>query len=122
MPLRAEAFTPATQRTKASRKRDADRTRYNAPWRAWYGTAKWQATRHAQLSEHPLCVMCIDNDETITQADVCDHVEPHRGDEVKFWAGPFQSLCFACHNGRKQREESAASVRIDVNDINGLLD
>ena len=41
----------------------------------------------------------------VTAATVCDHIEPHKGDPVKFWSGPFQSLCKAHHDGRKQREE-----------------
>jgi len=52
---------------------------------------------------------------------VCDHVTAHRGSEELFWSGPFQSLCFSCHNSKKQREERNNS-KIDVNDINGLLD
>lgn len=122
VPLRAQSFRPPTQRSSIERKRDADKRRYGAPWRAWYGTARWAAIREAQLSAHPLCVMCMENDETITSANVCDHITPHRGNEDLFWSGPFQSLCEACHNGRKQREEQDGAQRIDINDINGLLD
>ena len=121
MPTRTPRFNPPTQRTKQERKRDADRSRYNAPWRAWYGAARWVAIRQTQLSEHPLCAMCIEV-EDVTAANVCDHVTPHRGDETLFWSGPFQSLCEACHNGRKQREERAQSSRVNINDINALLD
>lgn len=42
---------------------------------------------------------------------VCDHIEPHRGDEAKFWAGPFQTLCAPCHNGTKQRIERRRAGR-----------
>jgi 5-methylcytosine-specific restriction protein A len=66
--------------------------------------------------------MCLADDETVTAANVCDHITPHRGDEAMFWSGPFQSLCVAHHNGRKQREERSDGTRIDINDINGLLD
>ncbi|MCJ2010440.1 ATP-binding protein [Methylobacterium sp. J-092] len=41
----------------------------------------------------------------MTPATVCDHVEPHRGDVERFWAGPFQSVCAHCHNSHKQRQE-----------------
>jgi 5-methylcytosine-specific restriction protein A len=83
---------------------------------------RWQRLREAQLSAHPLCAMCLEA-EIVEEAKVCDHVEPHRGDETLFWSGPFQSLCEACHNGRKQREEHASMrKRININDINGLLD
>ncbi len=39
-------------------------------------------------------------------ATVADHVEPHRGDPVKFWEGRLQSLCKPCHDRDKQREEN----------------
>lgn len=121
MPLKIPSFKPTAQRTTLHRKRDADRRRYDTPWRAWYKTPQWQRIREAQLSAHPLCVMCLE-DEVVQEAKVCDHVVPHRGDAALFWSGPFQSLCEPCHNGRKQREElSAGSLRININDINGLI-
>jgi hypothetical protein len=49
----------------------------------------------------------------ITIATVCDHVDRHRGNETKFWAGPFQSLCETHHNSTKQREEKLG-VKIGV--------
>jgi 5-methylcytosine-specific restriction enzyme A len=51
--------------------------------------------------------------ESDTSLLVCDHVEPHGGDVVKFWAGPFQTLCKRCHDGEKQRLEhlSKRSIR-----------
>jgi hypothetical protein len=36
-----------------------------------------------------------------TPATVADHIEPHRGDPVKF-AGPLQSLCKRHHDRDKQ--------------------
>lgn len=107
MPLRPPRFSPSHQRTAVERKRDADRARANVPWRGWYGTARWQAIREAQLSMQPLCVMCLDG-EVVEPATVCDHVTPHRGDEALFWSGPFQSLCAHHHNSAKQREERLA--------------
>jgi 5-methylcytosine-specific restriction protein A len=38
----------------------------------------------------------------LVPAFACDHIEPHRGDERLFWAGPFQSLCENCHNSSKK--------------------
>ena len=73
-------------------------------YRAWYRTARWRKLRQQQLRQEPLCRMCREAGR-VTAATVCDHVEPHRGDEAKFWGGPFQSLCAAHHDGRKQREE-----------------
>ena len=104
MPKRPARFAPTHQRTTTERKRDHDRSRSSATWRAWYKTARWSSVREAQLSSEPLCVMCI-ADEIVTAANVCDHVVAHRGNEELFWSGPFQSLCEHHHNSTKQREE-----------------
>jgi hypothetical protein len=39
-----------------------------------------------------------------------------------FWSGPFQSLCAHHHNSDKHREEMMTEKRININDINGLLE
>ena len=78
------------------------------PYRRWYKTARWQRLRAAQLQAEPLCAMCLPR---ITAATVCDHTDPHRGDEIKFWNGPFQSLCAPHHNGDKQRIEKGGTPR-----------
>lgn len=84
------------------------------PWVPWYGLARWQRIRKTQLAAEPLCRMCLDS-EVITEASVCDHIEPHRGDADKFWSGPFQSLCAGCHSRFKQQEERGrAVVRYDA--------
>jgi 5-methylcytosine-specific restriction protein A len=46
----------------------------------------------------------------VNAATVCDHVEPHRGDPVSFWGGPFQSLCAQHHSRDKQRAERGRPV------------
>jgi len=90
---------------------DATRTQNLQPtstsWKRWYKTSRWQALRARQLREEPLCRMCK---PAIVEARVCDHIEPHRGDPVKFWKGPFQSLCVNCHSSAKQRIENGRNV------------
>lgn len=93
---------------ESNRRHDAKRYAEN-PWRGWYNTSRWQRIRSAQLAAYPLCVMCQEVG-TLTPATVCDHVEPHRGDEAKFWHGATQSLCESCHNRHKQREERGRRV------------
>jgi hypothetical protein len=44
----------------------------------------------------------------------CDHIEPHRGDVAKFWAGPFRTLCSTCHNSHKQSEEKTGRKRLQT--------
>lgn len=73
-------------------------------WASWYGTARWKATRSAQLKREPHCRMCA-ADGVKTRAIVADHVQPHRGNAAIFWNGPFQSLCLHHHNAAKQRHE-----------------
>jgi hypothetical protein len=34
-----------------------------------------------------------------------DHVEPNRGDAIKFWNGAVQSLCVQCHESREKFHE-----------------
>ena len=109
MPTRPSTFRPATgpgsDADRRERARAADRKRMaESATRALYGTSRWQAQRLAQLKAEPLCRMCLAED-SVTAATVCDHIEPHRGDIGRFWAGPFQSLCRYHHDVTKQREE-----------------
>jgi len=80
------------------------------PWSAWYKTYRWQQLRKRHLDAHPLCVMC-ERGGKIRLATICDHVEPHKGDEARFWSGPFQSLCKTHHDSDKQALEKSGRVR-----------
>ena len=90
---------------RQQQRRDYDKRRDMQPWRKWYRTASWLAIAAAQLRIEPLCRFCKAKGRIIA-ATVCDHVERHNGDPVKFWNGPFQSLCASCHSGEKQRMEA----------------
>ena len=70
-------------------------------YKSWYTEARWRSLRKSQLSAEPLCAFCKEAG-CITEATICDHIEPHGGDRVKFWVGPFQSLCKKCHDSTKQ--------------------
>src|SRR5262249_10141293 len=78
-------------------------------WDKWYSTARWARIRRHQLREHPFCAFCLERG-IVTPAEICDHVEAHRGDVNKFWLGPFQSLCKRCHDrsGSSRRAVSAS--------------
>ena len=76
----------------------------------WYADRRWRAKREAQLARHPLCVYCEERGR-ITPATVADHIEPHRGDRMKFWRGALQSLCASCHSSTKQREEAGSAPK-----------
>ncbi len=79
----------------------------------WYKTSRWQRLRAQVLTANPLCAMCKAKGRYFP-ATVCDHVEPHRGDETKFWTGPFQGLCKACHDSDKQRIEKGGRARVEI--------
>lgn len=107
MPTMPPTFRPKGLPAPEERRRQYDRERAQRPWRQWYQTARWQRIRDSQLTDEPLCRMCL-AEGRVTAAVVCDHVEPHRGDPHGFWNGPFQSLCKPHHDSEKQREDRAA--------------
>nr|WP_274517359.1 HNH endonuclease signature motif containing protein [Chromobacterium haemolyticum] len=42
----------------------------------------------------------------VEPATVVDHIEPHQGDQAKFWDKTnWQALCTPCHSSEKQRQE-----------------
>src|SRR5262245_29882607 len=69
-----------------------------------YSSAFWKRRRLLQLREHPLCAFCLKRGEVV-RARVCDHVVPHHGDERLFVEGELQSLCWPCHEQRKNSVE-----------------
>lgn len=76
-------------------------------WRRMYKSAQWGAIRQEVLQAQPICKIC----ERQPSA-VCDHVQRHNGDALKFFAGPFQALCYRCHNSLKQSWETGSKVAI----------
>lgn len=79
------------------------------PWLRWYGLARWKRIREAQLLSQPLCEWCLES-ERVTEATEVHHSEAHRGDETKFWSGPFISTCKPCHARRGQLEDHGKTV------------
>lgn len=80
-----------------------------------YNCVRWRRLRAHYLRQSPLCERCAEAGRTAV-ATVLDHREPHGGDLVKFWAGPFAVLCQSCHSGSKQSEEHTGRRRgCDVN-------
>jgi hypothetical protein len=51
------------------------------------GSQRWARIQRHQLLAHPLCKYCLERG-IVTAAEICDHVEPHRGNVNKFWLGP----------------------------------
>lgn len=59
--------------------------------------------------------MCLQRNQVVA-ATVADHVEPHRGDPIKFWFGELQSLCTNDHNRNKQQLETRGYINDIGND------
>lgn len=78
------------------------------PWRRWYKTARWQRLRWSVLVRDMFtCQMCK-RVEPDTSKLVCDHVTPHKGNEARFWSGPFKTLCKDCHDSHKQASDKGS--------------
>lgn len=68
-----------------------------------YSTWQWKKIRKAQLTKEPWCADCL-RGGIYTAASEVDHIVPHRGDRVKFFTGPRQSLCRSCHSRKTNSE------------------
>ena len=76
-----------------------------------YNSKQWQIIRRTQLrlavipslADYPLCAMCY-REGNLVRATEVDHISPHRGDETKFFEGPFQCLCKRHHSSKTKAE------------------
>ena len=72
---------------------------------------RWRKARRQFLAENPLCVMCADEGR-VEEATELDHIERHRGDQVKFWdVKNWQGLCAFHHRSVKSQMEKSGKVR-----------
>lgn len=72
--------------------------------------SRWEKLRRAHLAQFPNCVYCYLHHRLINDAQVVDHIVPHNRNLVLYYSPDnLQSLCFDCHNGRKQSEEKSAT-------------
>ena len=82
---------------------------------------RWARASQAFLARYPNCGMrpnfkpavmsrCYDEDR-LTRATLTDHVEPHRGDPVKFWdaLNNWQALCRDCHAIKTAHEDGGSA-------------
>lgn len=92
---RAASSAPAPQRVHENRPSARQRG---------YDT-RWDKARKGFLAHHPLCVHCL-ADAIVTSATVVDHIDPHKGDMVKFWTyDNWQSLCKRHHDIKTATED-----------------
>jgi 5-methylcytosine-specific restriction endonuclease McrA len=93
-------------------RRDDRRSPEARQWRKLYKGKRWSALRMQQLTRVPLCERCRKR-KKLTPATVVHHVEPHRGDPVKFFnPANLESSCAPCHDGEAQSDERLAHRQI----------
>ena len=80
-----------------------DRGRQSARSRGY--DARWDKACATFKARHPLCRGCLALGRQVA-TDVVDHVEPHKGDQSKFWnTALWQSACRWHHDVIKPRLE-----------------
>ena len=83
-----------------------DTNRPSAAKRGYGG--RWRKLREMELRRKPLCAACLKAGRT-TPATELDHIVPHRGDAVLFWAADNrQSLCKSCHSAKTVKDTARA--------------
>lgn len=91
--------------------RPKSRRRDSAAYHAWYSLPIWtDHLRPDHLLQEPFCRECAKAGRR-TYATVVDHIQPHRGDWMRFTdPANLQSLCKSCHD-RKTALETAEKRR-----------
>ena len=81
-----------------------------------YKTKRWQKLRDEILLRDMYCCQICGATGAAAGTLVCDHVRGHPADETEtmFWAGPFQTLCFNCHNTIRAKEDRDARKNAGV--------
>ena len=73
-------------------------------------SARWRRYRLTFLMAHPLCTTCQEAGR-VTPATVVDHIQPHKGDEVLFWAAKnHRPSCKPCHDQRTDEGDFGRSA------------
>lgn len=95
-----EGYCPKHKPKRTSR-------RTSAEYHSWYSLTVWtDDLRPTQLLREPFCRECA-RQGVRTWATVVDHVEPHRGNWIKFIdRGNLQSLCKHHHDQKTAREQA----------------
>lgn len=116
MPMRPQTFRSHTQPSRAAIAAAYDAGRGSARERG-YGAA-WDKASIGFRRSHPLCLGC-EAVGRFTPSEVTDHVEPHKGNQIKFWnTERWQPACAWHHDVVKQRLEAMfARCEIVVDDL-----
>lgn len=110
----------ARSRREANRQYDAQRG--SARERGY--DARWDKASAQHRREHPFCRYCevgAFGEPRVSATTCTDHLYPHRGDDVLFWATQWWvASCDDCHAGPKQAAERRG--RADLDRLASLLD
>ena len=88
----------------------------------FYHTKHWVKIRKIQLRKSGLCEACLKKPQKkLTQATVCDHLDPSWETWAEFCAGPFQSLCYDCHKEKTyfdlRKLRKAEKTKLEIIDV-----
>lgn len=109
VPIRPPKHKPGVQRRASADAPQPARPRRHDPRASarerGYDTA-WEKASKGYLIRHPLCVHCL-AEGIVTTSTVTDHIIPHRGDMVLFWASDtnWQALCKRHHDKKTATED-----------------
>jgi len=96
-------------RYKEVRRQQRGRDRRPSPSKRGYDR-HWEKARRLFLMDNPLCVRCRERGLVVAAA-VVDHIDPHRGDRLKFWdRDNWQSLCKRCHDRKTASEDKTVEA------------
>ena len=84
-----------------------------------YKTKKWGHLRRRQLEKYPFC-QCPHHKGQHIEANVVDHIRPHKGDLRLFWASwNLQSMAKQCHDRYKASQERGGKGFLGACDASG---
>ena len=108
---------PNKRRAMATNKQPSWRTSKGSSSDRGYGYA-WQKARLDFLQSNPLCVMCLAmKPSRVKEAQVVDHIIPHKGDQGLFWdRGNWQALCKMHHDTDKAEIEGRHAAKAKFNE------
>jgi hypothetical protein len=103
MPSRPQQFHARPRQTRANQNAIVDAERGSSRERGY--TGQWDRASRLFRLHHPICKGC-EAVGLVTPSEVTDHVEPHKGDQTKFWnRDMWQSACCWHHDIIKQKLE-----------------
>jgi hypothetical protein len=104
MPSRPKQFHARPAPSRAEQNAAVDAERGSSRERGY--TGQWDRASCLFRLHHPICKGC-EAVGLVTPTEVTDHVEPHKGDQTKFWnRAMWQPACAWHHDVVKQKLEA----------------